>query len=385
MDCHATTPLDPRVIEAMMPAFQSDFGNAWSRHHVYGWRANAAVDIARQQLAHLIGCTPAEIVFTSGATESNNLALKGSLAAYSDRGNHIVTVGTEHKSVLDVCKSLERRGTQVTYLPVARDGRVDLNQLADALTDQTVVCSVMVANNEIGTLQPILEIGQLCRQRGILFHSDAVQGVGKIPLDVNQAQVDLLSVSAHKLYGPKGVGALFVRKKPRVRLEGLIEGGGQERGLRSGTLNVPGIVGLGKAAELCEAGMTGEALRIGGLRDRLWMQISTTLPGVTQNGSLDHRLPGNLNVSFSFIDAEALMLALRGVAVSSSSACTSASVEGSYVLKACGVSEHLARGSIRFGLGRFNTAEEVDQVAAEVIDKVQHLRQTNRLFQEASR
>jgi len=433
MDNHATTALDPRVLEAMLPYLREDFGNAASRNHAFGWRAEAAVEQARAQVAALIGAQPNEIVFTSGATESDNLALKGVAEFYRSKGDHIITLKTEHKAILDSGKRLERMrqerieelkllrlmeltggevqpedvdalsaqyklgqdpvlqrwaavvrtGARVTYLDVEKDGRVDLGKLAAAMTDQTTLVSVMLANNEIGTVQPLAEIGKLCRSRGVLFHSDAVQGAGKVPFDVESMKIDLASVTAHKIYGPKGIGALYVRRKPRVRIAPIIDGGGHERGMRSGTLNVAGIVGFGKAAEIARAEMAFESARILALRERLRAKLMSELDMVTVNGSLEHRLPGNLNISFAYVEGEALMMAIKDVAVSSGSACTSASLEPSYVLRALGVEEDMAHSSIRFGLGRFNTEAQVDLVARLVVDKVKKLREMSPLYEMA--
>jgi len=434
MDNHATTQVDPRVLQAMLPYFSEDFGNAASKSHVFGWRAEAAVEAARAQIALLLGCSEKDVIFTSGATESDNLAIKGVAEAYGNKGHHIITVKTEHKAVLDSCKRLERMradrfeeiqrlrlaelagedvpeeklaalaqqfklerdpvldrwrrdnpaGAEVTYLPVQRDGRIDLDQLRGAITDRTILVSVMLANNEIGTLQPIEQIGAICREKGVLFHCDAVQGIGKVPFNVEQANADLVSVTAHKMYGPKGIGALYVRRKPRVRLAPIIDGGGHERGMRSGTLNVPGIVGFGKAAELARLEMPQEAPRILHLREKLRKLLFEKISGVVLNGSLEHRVPGNLNVSFAFTEADSLMTAIKDVAVSSGAACTSASLESSYVLRACGVDEQTANGSIRFGIGRFNTEEEVEYVANLVAEKVEHLRQQSPLYRQAA-
>jgi cysteine desulfurase len=384
MDNHATTPLDPRVLDAMLPYFRDDFGNAASRNHAFGWKAEEAVSRAREQVAALVGATsPKEIVFTSGATESDNLAIKGAAEFYKDKGNHLITLKTEHKAVLDSCKRLEREGFEVTYLDVQRDGRVSLDALRAAMRPTTILVSVMLANNEIGTVQPIAEIGALCREKGVLFHCDAVQGLGKVPFDVESMKVDLASISAHKMYGPKGVGALYVRRKPRVRIAPIIDGGGHENGMRSGTLNVPGIVGLGKAAELAKAEMHDEAARLLALREKLRKGIESKLDMLTVNGSMEHRLPGNLNISFAYVEGEALMMALKDVAVSSGSACTSASLEPSYVLRALGVEEDMAHSSIRFGLGRFNTEEEVDHVVSLVEKKVSKLRELSPLYEMA--
>jgi cysteine desulfurase len=386
MDNHATTPVDPRVVEAMLPYFTQVFGNAASRSHAFGWTAEKAVDQARDQVATLIGATGKEIVWTSGATESNNLALKGAAEFYKDRGNHIITAQTEHKAVLDTCKRLEKEGFEVTYLPVDQDGRVNPQRVAaamDAKPDKTILVSIMLANNEIGTVNPVEEIGAAVKQRGALFHIDAVQGAGKIPFDVNRAQADLVSVTAHKMYGPKGVGALYVRRKPRVRLTAIIDGGGHERGMRSGTLNVPGIVGFGKAAEIAMTEMPAESARLLALRERLRLGLESQVSDTTVNGSLEHRLPGNLNISFAYIEGEAMLMGLKDVAVSSGSACTSASLEPSYVLRALGVAEEMAHTSIRFGLGRFNTEEEVDHVIKMVVDKVTKLREMSPLYEMA--
>jgi len=433
MDNHATTALDPRVLEAMLPYLREDFGNAASRNHAFGWRAEAAVEQARAQVAALIGGQPNEIVFTSGATESDNLALKGVAEFYRSKGDHIITLKTEHKAILDSGKRLERirqerleelkllrlmeltggevkpedvdalaaqykldqdpvlqrwnavvhPGARVTYLDVEKDGRVSLEKLAAAMTDRTVLVSVMLANNEIGVVQPLADIGALCRSRGVLFHTDAVQGVGKVPFDVEAMKVDLASITAHKLYGPKGIGALYVRRKPRVRVAPIIDGGGHERGMRSGTLNVAGIVGFGKAAEIARIEMPVESARIRALRDRLQSKLMAELDLCTVNGSQEHRLPGNLNISFSYVEGEALMMAIKDVAVSSGSACTSASLEPSYVLRALGVEEDMAHSSIRFGLGRFNTEAQVDAVARLVVDKVKKLREMSPLYEMA--
>jgi cysteine desulfurase len=383
MDNHATTRVDPRVLEAMLPYFCEDFGNAASRSHVFGWNAERAVEQAREQVAAVIGASGREIVWTSGATESDNLAIKGAAEFYRDRGNHIITAVTEHKAVLDTCKRLEKSGFEVTYLPVERDGRVNPQAVADALTDRTIVVSVMLANNEVGTVNPVAEIGQVVKARGAVFHIDAVQGVGKIPFDVATTHADLVSLSAHKMYGPKGVGALYVRRKPRVRITPIIDGGGHERGMRSGTLNVPGIVGFGKAAELSAAEMPEESKRLLALRERLRLGIEARVTDTVLNGSLEHRLPGSLNMSFAYVEGEALMMALKDVAVSSGSACTSASLEPSYVLRAMGVPVEMAHTSIRFGLGRFNTEEEVDYVIDLAAQKVKKLREMSPLWEMA--
>jgi cysteine desulfurase len=378
LDNHATTRTDPRVVEAMLPFFTEHYGNAASRNHVFGWKAEEAVDAARAEIAYLIGAEARDVVFTSGATESNNLAIKGAAALLRRQGNHLVTVVTEHRAVLDPCRRLQRDGFDVTFLPVDRFGRVSAEQVARAITDRTILVSVMLANNEIGTLQPVAEIGRLCKQRKVLLHTDATQAVGKIAVNVEALQVDLLSLSAHKLYGPKGVGALYLRRRqPHVRLEPLFDGGGHERGVRSGTLPVPLIVGFGAACDLCRREMTDEAVRLVALRQRLADGLQERLEGVTLNGHPTERLPGNLNLSFADVRGEALLMALKNVAVSSGSACTSASVEPSYVLRALGVPDDLAHSSIRFGLGRFNTAEEVDYVIDEVTRQVRNLRSLN--------
>jgi cysteine desulfurase len=384
MDHHATTPVDPRVLEAMLPYFGERFGNAASRNHSFGWTAEEAVENARAQIARLINATPKEIIFTSGATESNNLAIKGVAEMYREKGNHIITQVTEHKAVLDTCKRLEKYGYEVTYLPVQKDGRISLDELAAAITPKTILISIMYANNEIGVIQPIAEIGKLAKEKGVLFHVDGVQAVGKIPVDVQADGIHLLSLSAHKMYGPKGVGALYVRRKnPRVQLAALIDGGGHERGMRSGTLNVPGIVGLGKACEICQNEMAEESKRLAGLRDRLKDRLMSKLDELYINGSMEHRLPHNLNISFAFVEGESLLMGINDVAVSSGSACTSATLEPSYVLKALGVGEDLAHTSIRFGLGRFNTAEEVDYVADRVVEVVSRLRELSPLYEMA--
>jgi len=385
MDNHATTPMDPRVLDAMLPYFCEKFGNAASRNHQFGWEAEAAVDHAREQIAHLINAKPKEIIFTSGATESDNLAVKGVVEFYKDKGTHVITAVTEHKAILDTCKALERAGrAQVTYLPVDNYGLVDPDDVRKAITDKTVLISLMYANNEIGSIHPLRDIGRLAKEKGIVLHSDATQGVGKIPLDVESIGIDLLSLSAHKIYGPKGCGALYVRSKgPRVRLTPQMDGGGHERGMRSGTLNVPGIVGLGKACELSGVEMETEAGRTIELRERLRKGIFDQLDEVYLNGHPTNRLPGNLNVSFAFVEGESLLMGLKDIAVSSGSACTSATLEPSYVLKALGVGEDLAHTSIRFGLGRFNTAEEVDYVIERVVHEVRRLRDMSPLYEMA--
>ncbi|HWP44651.1 MAG TPA: IscS subfamily cysteine desulfurase [Blastocatellia bacterium] len=382
MDNHATTPCDPRVFEAMRPYFTEIFGNAASRNHQFGWQAEEAVETARKQVADLIGATAKEIIFTSGATESDNLAIKGVAEMYYERGDHIITVVTEHKAVLDTCKKLEKRGFKVTYLPVGSDGLISPDDVKNAITDKTILVSVMHVNNEIGVIQPIAEIGKVCKERGIIFHTDATQAAGKIPFDVNALNVDLVSLSAHKMYGPKGVGALYVRRKnPRVVLAPMMDGGGHERGMRSGTLNVTGIVGLGKAAEIAKAELNEERERLLSLREKLRRGIMDEIPEVYINGHETERVPGNLNVSFAYVEGESLLMGISDIAVSSGSACTSASLEPSYVLKALGVGEDLAHSSIRFGLGRFNTEEEVDYAIGRVNEAVNRLRELSPLWE----
>ena len=382
LDNHATTAVDPRVFEAMRPYFIEVFGNAASRNHSFGWQGEEAVEKGRKQVASIIGATAKEIVFTSGATESNNLAIKGVAQMYAEKGNHIITAATEHKAVLDTCKHLEKEGARVTYLPVQTNGLVDLDQLRSAITDKTVLISIMYANNEIGVLQPIAEIGKMAKERGILFHTDATQAVGKVPVDVIKDNIDLLSISAHKMYGPKGVGALYVRRRnPRVQLTAQMDGGGHERGMRSGTLNVTGIVGLGEACAIAQAGMAEEGKRLAYLRDKLKDRLLAALDEVYINGTMEHRLPNNLNISFAYVEGESLLMGINEIAVSSGSACTSATLEPSYVLKALGAGDDLAHSSIRFGIGRFNTEEEVDYVTAKVIDVVKKLRELSPLYE----
>jgi cysteine desulfurase len=382
MDYHATTPVDPRVLEAMLPFFTEHFGNAASRNHHFGWEAESAVETGRKQVADLIGANVKEIIFTSGATESNNLAIKGVAEMYREKGNHIITCVTEHKAVIDTCKKLEKQGARVTYLPVQKDGRISLDDLRGAITDKTILITIMTANNEIGVVQPIAEIGVIAKEKGILFHTDAVQAVGKIPVDVTASKVDLLSLSAHKMYGPKGVGALYVRRRnPRVLLSEQISGGGHERGMRSGTLNVPGIVGLGKAAAIAKAEMATESERLRKLRDRLNEKFHAGLDEIYINGSMEHRLPHNLNISFAYVEGESLLMGINDVAVSSGSACTSASLEPSYVLKALGAGDDLAHSSIRFGLGRWTTEEEVDYVVEKLTTVVRRLREMSPLYE----
>ena len=382
MDNNSTTRTDPRVLEAMMPYFTEKFGNSASRNHAYGWETEEGVDLAREQVASIINASSKEIIFTSGATESNNLAIKGVAAMYKKKGNHIISAVTEHKAVIDTCMRLERDGCSVTFLPVDKYGIVSPQQVADAITDKTIIVSIMAANNEIGTVHPMKEIGAVCKAKGVLFHTDATQAVGKIPMDVEDMGIDLLSMTAHKMYGPKGVGALYVRRKdPRVRLDAMLDGGGHERGMRSGTLNVTGIVGMGMAAEICRKELHSESERLLKLRNRLHEGINSKLEDAYLNGHPIHRLPGNLNISFAFVEGEGLMMGIKDVAVSSGSACTSASLEPSYVLKALGLGDELAHSSIRFGLGRFNTEEEVDFVINDVVRAVNHLRDMSPLYE----
>jgi cysteine desulfurase len=383
-DNHATTQVDPRVVQAMLPYFTDKFGNAASRNHAFGWAGEEAVENARAQVASLIGATPKEIIFTSGATESDNLMIKGVAEMYREKGNHIITQAIEHKAVLDTCKRLEKDGFEVTYLPVQKDGRVDLEDVRKAITPKTILITIMYANNEIGVINPIAEIGKIAKEHGIFFAVDGVQAVGKIPVDVQKDNIDLLAISAHKLYGPKGVGALYVRRRnPRVQLAAIIDGGGHERGMRSGTLNVPGIVGLGAACEIAQKEMPQEAERLSKLRDKLKAGLEAKLDEVFVNGSLEHRLPNNLNMSFAYVEGESLLMGINDIAVSSGSACTSATLEPSYVLKALGVGEDLAHTSIRFGLGRFNTDEEVDYVTDKMVQVVTKLRELSPLYEMA--
>ena len=382
-DNNATNPTDPRVVEAMLPYLQGTFGNPSSRSHAYGWAANEAVEIAREQVADLIGASPKEIIWTSGATESDNLAIKGVARYYEKKGKHLITVATEHKAILDSCHALEREGFEVTYLGVDSEGLISLDELRSAIRDDTTLVSVMFANNEIGVVQPIAEIGKICRERGVLFHCDAVQGLGRLPFDVKEMNVDLVSISGHKIYGPKGIGALYVRRgRPRVRLTSIIDGGGHERGMRSGTLATHQIVGLGKAAELAKDDLTnGEVERVRALRDRLWAGLQAGLDELYLNGSWEHRLPNNLNVSFAYVEGEAMMMGIKQIACSSGSACTSASLEPSYVLRALGVDVELAHTSIRFGLGRFNTEAEVDWAVKHIVEKASFLREMSPLYE----
>jgi cysteine desulfurase len=385
MDNHATTRVDPRVLDAMIPYFTEKFGNAASRNHSFGWEAEEAVDRARNQIAALIGAKSKEIIFTSGATESDNLAIKGVVEFYKEKGNHIITCVTEHKAVLDSCRALERAGkATVTYLPVDKYGMVDPDAVRNAITDKTVLITIMWANNEIGTLHPVAEIGKIAKAKGVIFHCDAVQAIGKVPVDFEKSGVDLASITAHKLYGPKGIGAIYVRSKgPRVRLSPMMDGGGHERGMRSGTLNVPGIVGLGTACEIASKEMAEESQRLIGLRNQLQAGIFERLDEVYVNGHPTERLPGNLNVSFAYVEGESLLMGIHDIAVSSGSACTSATLEPSYVIRALGIDEELAHSSIRFGLGRFNTEEEVDYVTERVSKEVKRLREMSPLYEMA--
>jgi len=383
-DNHATTQVDPRVVQAMLPYFTEKFGNAASRNHPFGWAGEEAVENARAQVASLIGATPKEIIFTSGATESDNLMIKGVAEMYREKGNHIITQAIEHKAVLDTCKRLEKDGFEVTYLPVGKDGRVNPEDVRKAITPKTILITIMYANNEIGIINPVQEIGKIAKEHGVFFASDGVQAVGKIPVDVQKDNIDLLAISAHKIYGPNGIGALYVRRRnPRVQLAAIIDGGGHERGMRSGTLNVPGIVGLGAACEIAQKEMAQESVRLAKLRDRLKAGLEAKLDEVFVNGSLEHRLPNNLNMSFAYVEGESLLMGINDIAVSSGSACTSATLEPSYVLKALGVGEDLAHTSIRFGLGRFNTEEEVDYVTDKMVTVVTKLRELSPLYEMA--
>ena len=382
LDNHATTQCDPRVVETMLPYFMENFGNAASRNHSFGWIAEEGVDLARKQIADLIGANTKEIVFTSGATESNNLALKGVVEMYAERGNHIITAATEHKAILDTCKHLEKQGVRVTYLPLQGSGLVDLDMLRDAITDKTILVSIMYANNEIGVIQNVTDIGRICKEKNVLFHTDGVQAVGKIPVNVLKDNIDIMSLTAHKMYGPKGVGALYVRRRnPRVQISAQMDGGGHERGMRSGTLNVPGIVGFGKAAELCNQLMATEMPKHRIMRDRLKVKLESSLEETYINGTMEHRLPHNLNMSFAYVEGESLLMGINDIAVSSGSACTSATLEPSYVLKALGLGDDLAHTSIRFGVGRFNTDEEIDYVAGKMIEVVNKLRELSPLWE----
>jgi cysteine desulfurase len=384
MDNHATTQVDPRVLGAMLPYFTEKFGNAASRNHSFGWAGEEAVETARQQIASLINATPKEIIFTSGATESDNLMIKGVAEMYREKGNHIITQAIEHKAVLDTCKRLEKEGYEVTYLPVGKDGRVDPEEVRKAIKPTTILITIMYANNEIGIINPMAEIGKIAKEHGVIFATDGVQAVGKIPVDVQRDNIDLMAITAHKIYGPKGVGALYVRRRnPRVQLSAILDGGGHERGMRSGTLNVPGIVGLGKACEIAQNEMVEESARLKALRDRLKTKLEAKLDETFINGSLEHRLPHNLNMSFAYVEGESLLMGINDIAVSSGSACTSATLEPSYVLKALGVGEDLAHTSIRFGLGRYTTEEEVDYVVDKMVQVVTKLRELSPLYEMA--
>ncbi len=383
LDYQATTPTDPRVVEKMLPFFSDRYGNPHSRTHHYGWDAEDAVEEARAQVASLIGATPKEIIFTSGATESNNLALKGVGNFYKDRKNHIITCVTEHKCVLDTCRHLEQEGFDITYLHVQQNGLISLDDLAAAITENTLMVSIMAVNNEIGVIQPIKEIGAMCREKGVFFHTDAAQAAGKIPLDVDEMNIDLMSISGHKLYGPMGIGVLYVRRRPRVRIVAMINGGGQERGMRSGTLPTPLCVGIGEACALAQKEMSAEAERLKMLRERLYSGINERLSEVYLNGDLEQRIPGNLNLSFAYVEGEGLMMGVNDLAVSSGSACTSASLEPSYVLRALGVEDELAHTSLRIGLGRFTTEEEVDYAVDKIATEVTRLREMSPLWEMA--
>jgi len=382
MDNNSTTRTDPRVVEAMIPFFTEKYGNSASRNHSYGWDAEEAVDSAREQVASIINASSKEIIFTSGATEANNLAIKGVASMYRKKGNHFISTITEHKAVIDPLKRIERDGCKVTFLNVDKNGMISLQELEQAITNETVLVTLMAGNNEIGTLHPLKEIGKICKAKGVLFHTDATQAVGKIPVDVEEMGIDLLSLSGHKMYGPKGIGSLYVRRKdPRVRLDAMMDGGGHERGMRSGTLPVPMIVGLGMAAEIARKEMSAESQRLLHLRNRLHAGITSKLEDVYLNGHPEFRLPGNLNLSFAFVEGEGLMMGIKDIAVSSGSACTSASLEPSYVLKALGLGDELAHSSIRFGLGRFTTEEEIDFVIQDVVRAVNHLRDMSPLYE----
>jgi cysteine desulfurase len=385
LDNHSTTPMDPRVLESMLPYFTEKFGNSASRNHAFGWEAEEGVETARKQIAKLIHADAKEIVFTSGATESDNLALKGVAEMYHEKGDHLITSSTEHRAVLDTAKALEaKRGIKVTYLPVDKSGMVNPQDVRNAITDKTILISIMFANNEIGTINPIKEIGKIAKEKGILFHCDATQGVGKVPIDVQDMGIDLMSFSAHKIYGPKGIGALYVRKKnPRVRIAAQMDGGGHERGMRSGTLPVPLIVGFGKACELCEQEMAADGARLSVMRDRLHANITNALEEVYLNGHPTQRLPHNLNISFAYVEGESLLMGCKEIALSSGSACTSATLEPSYVLRALGVGAELAHSSIRFGLGRFTLDEEVDYAGKRIIEVVTKLREMSPLYEMA--
>jgi len=383
LDYQATTPTDPRVVEAMEPYWTAKFGNPHSRNHHFGWEAEDAVEIARGHMASLINANAKEVIFTSGATESNNLAIKGAAKFYGDKKNHIITCVTEHKCVLETCRALQQDGFDVTYLPVQENGLIDLDVLRAAITEKTLLVSIMAVNNEIGVIQPLKEIGQMCRENKVLFHTDAAQAVGKIPLDVEDMNIDMMSVSGHKFYGPMGIGALFVRRKPRVRLVPLIHGGGQERGMRSGTLPTPLVVGFGKACELASKEMAAEAERLRGFQAKLFEGLKERIPEIYLNGDIDHCIPGNLNISFAYVEGEGLMMGIKDLAVSSGSACTSASLEPSYVLRALGVDVELAHTSLRLGLGRFTTAEDIDYAIERIAKEVNRLRELSPLWDMA--
>lgn len=384
LDNNATTRTDPRVVEAMLPFFTEVYGNAASRNHEYGWGAEEAVEKAREQIASLVGSNPKEIIFTSGATESNNLALKGAMNMYAEKGNHLITVTSEHNAILDTCKALEREGKIVTYLPINDKGFINLDDLRNAITDKTVIVSVMYANNEMGVIQDVKAIGAICREKGVLFHTDATQAVGKVPVNVENDNIDIMSFTAHKMYGPKGVGALYVRRRnPRVLLQPMMDGGGHERGMRSGTLNVPGIVGFGKAAEICQQEMADEAVRAKRLATKLRDGLMNSLEETYLNGDWDNRLPGNVNISFNWVEGESLLMGLKEIALSSGSACTSATLEPSHVLKALGLGDDLAHSSLRFGIGRFNTEEDIDYTIGRVTEVVTHLREMSPLMELA--
>lgn len=384
LDNNATTRTDPRVVEAMLPFFTEVYGNAASRNHEYGWGAEEAVEKAREQIASLVGSNPKEVIFTSGATESNNLALKGAMNMYAEKGNHLITVTSEHNAILDTCKALEREGKIVTYLPINDKGFINLDDLRNAITDKTVIVSVMYANNEMGVIQDVKAIGAICREKGVLFHTDATQAVGKVPVNVENDNIDIMSFTAHKMYGPKGVGALYVRRRnPRVLLQPMMDGGGHERGMRSGTLNVPGIVGFGKAAEICQQEMADEAVRAKRLATKLRDGLMNSLEETYLNGDWDNRLPGNVNISFNWVEGESLLMGLKEIALSSGSACTSATLEPSHVLKALGLGDDLAHSSLRFGIGRFNTEEDIDYTIGRVTEVVTHLREMSPLMELA--
>jgi cysteine desulfurase len=383
LDYQSTTPTDPRVVEAMIPYFTEKFGNPHSRSHAYGWESEEAVEIARKQIADLINADPKEIIFTSGATESNNMAIKGVAKFYGDKKRHIITVATEHKCVLDACRHLEQEGFKVTYLPVQTNGLIDLELLKNSINDDTMLVSVMAINNEIGVIQPIEEIGKICREKGVFFHTDAAQAFGKIPIDVKKQNIDLMSISGHKIYGPKGIGAIYISRKPRVRLESLINGGGQERGFRSGTLPTPLVVGLGKAAELANKEMQKDFEHIRYLSNKFYSTLKANIPNIFLNGDESKRYPGNLNISFAYVEGESLIIAIKDLAVSSGSACTSASLEPSYVLRSIGVDEDLAHTSIRFGFGRFSTEEEIEYATKCIIENIDKLREMSPLWEMA--